>query len=116
MGLDILVVDDDVGSRDALTRLLTDEGYEVAGAANGIEAFDYLRRSPPRLIIFDLMMPVLDGWEFREQQRKDPALARIPVIATSAALRIVDADAFFRKPIDVGKLLSTVSTFLERGN
>jgi CheY-like chemotaxis protein len=109
---DVLVIDDDAGSRGALTQLLRDEGYQVVAAANGVEAFECLKRSRPRLIILDLMMPVLDGWDFRDRQRRDSELARIPVIAVSASLRIVDADAFFLKPIKFEKLLERVREYV----
>jgi CheY-like chemotaxis protein len=110
---DILIVEDDAGSREALTLLLTDEGFRDASVSNGTAALDYLGRSSlPRLIIFDLMMPDLDGWDFRDRQRRDPQLARIPVIAVSAALRIVDADMFFRKPVDVLQLLAAIRRYV----
>jgi CheY-like chemotaxis protein len=111
-GPDVLVIDDDAGSRGALSQLLRDEGYDVVAVTHGAEALEYLQRHVPRLIILDLMMPILDGWDFRERQRRDPAIARIPVIAVSASLRIVDADAFFLKPIRFEKLLERVREYV----
>ena len=65
---DILVVDDDDGSRQALTNLLRDEGYNVMELNDASVALEYLRRSvPPRLIVLDLMMPGMDGWDFRHE-------------------------------------------------
>jgi CheY-like chemotaxis protein len=82
----VLIVDDDAAIRDALTTLLKDEGYYVATASNGVEALDTLRRGlRPCAILLDLMMPVMDGWDFRAVQRQDPVLSQIPVIVVTAA-------------------------------
>jgi CheY-like chemotaxis protein len=81
----ILVVEDDPESRDALRLALKLAGHTVHTAAHGQEALDLLRAgSPPDLILLDLMMPVLSGWQFREVQRQNPALAGIPVVILSA--------------------------------
>src|SRR4051794_28574938 len=82
----ILVVDDDPDLRDTLGQILEDEGYSVAAASNGREALAYLRERPaPSLILLDLMMPVMDGWQFRSEQRLDSVLAKIPVLVISAS-------------------------------
>jgi CheY-like chemotaxis protein len=111
----ILVVEDDEGTREALGMLLGLEGYRVASAANGREALDRLRRDgPPDLILLDLMMPVMTGWEFREEQRRDPLLAHIPVIVVSAAgggpetVASLGAAHFLSKPVDFDELLASV--------
>jgi CheY-like chemotaxis protein len=113
----ILVVDDDAGSRNALTTLLRDEGFTVVGMPGGREAMEYLRResSPPKLIVLDLMMPDVDGWDLRHAQKLDPRLAGIPVIAVSAAGKLPDADAQFRKPLDYEKFLSVVRQYVTPG-
>jgi CheY-like chemotaxis protein len=82
----VLVVDDDRDIRDSLVEMLEQYGYRAAGAANGIEALEALEASaePPCLILLDLMMPVMDGRGFREEQLKNPAWAQIPVIVISA--------------------------------
>ncbi|HEU4735205.1 MAG TPA: response regulator [Kofleriaceae bacterium] len=82
----VLVVDDDRDIRDSLIEMLEEHGYHAAGAANGLEALAVLGASPdpPCLILLDLMMPVMDGQEFREEQLKNPAWAQIPVVAISA--------------------------------
>src|SRR5713226_6627597 len=81
----LLVVEDDWELRSSLSDLLRRDGYDVADAANGSEALDYLKSSPaPDLILLDLMMPVKDGWQFRIEQKKDPTIASIPVLAMSA--------------------------------
>ena len=82
----ILVVDDDPDIRTSLAEILGDEGYRVAGARNGREALDYLRRrTRPSLILLDMMMPDMDGWLFRREQQKLPELASIPPTSGPAA-------------------------------
>jgi CheY-like chemotaxis protein len=75
----ILVVEDDEDSRRALTNVLEDEGFSVAAVGSGQEALDYLHDSArPQLIVLDLMMPGMKGWNFRHLQKQDPELAAIP--------------------------------------
>ena len=82
----VLVVDDDAAIRSALTSMLQDEGFQVSTANDGAQALSYLRAGlRPCAIILDLMMPVMDGWDFRAVQRRDPTLATIPVIVVTAA-------------------------------
>jgi CheY-like chemotaxis protein len=92
---------------------LTIEGFAAATVANGREALDYLHGTiKPHVILLDLMMPVMDGWEFRRRQQADPELAPVPVIVLSAldAVRAapVDAAAFLKKPLDFDRLLELV--------
>src|SRR5438045_1700164 len=80
----VLVVDDDDDIRESIISLLEDEGIGVAGANNGEAALSYLRASsPPTFILLDLMMPVMDGAEFRAEQVRDGRLAAIPVVVLS---------------------------------
>lgn len=103
----VLIIDDDSGSREALAELLADEGYGVATAEDGAEGLAYLRVGHrPRVILLDLMMPGVDGWDFRAEQKRDTELAQIPVIAISAAGKLVDADYSLRKPIEIDTLLT----------
>ena len=106
----ILVVDDDVDCRELLADLLSNEGYAVACAENGLQALDYLKGSTPALIILDLMMPKMSGWEFRARQKVDPRLESLPVVVTTASglVEDIDADAVIHKPIDFGLLMSVV--------
>src|SRR5262245_60743067 len=84
-GTCILVVDDDPDVRDALVHLLSAEGYDAETANDGSEALARLKgTSPPSLVLLDLMMPVMDGFEFRVQQLQDPRIADIPVIVFSS--------------------------------
>lgn len=112
----ILIVDDDHDFREVLEELLQDEGYRTSAAANGQEALDHLRQGElPCIILLDLMMPGLSGWEFREQQRQDARLAGIPVAVITGVrntldrVAALDAVAYFQKPIDLPVLLATVS-------
>ena len=112
----ILVVEDDAATRDAVSLALEDEGYSVTGVANGKEALLHLRGapSPPDLILLDLMMPVMNGSEFRKQQRQDPALKSIPVVVVSADAGVpqkaaaLDAAEYLIKPVDFDKLIEAV--------
>ena len=81
----IMVVDDDPDLRDLMGVTLRDRGYQVIECANGLDALVRLRAPcKPEVIVLDLMMPIMDGWEFRVAQRRDPAMAAIPVVALSA--------------------------------
>ena len=86
----ILVVDDDPDIRDSLREVLEDEGYGTSCVANGREALDFLRSGKrPCVILLDLMMPVMDGWQFLEEQKRDPALAAIPVLNEMSHLPVI---------------------------
>lgn len=109
----ILVVEDDVDSRCALINVLEDEGYTVAAVSSGREALHYLETAPaPGLILLDLLMPGMDGWEFRHSQKQVVRLARIPVISISAAGKLLDADMALRKPLDIDELLRAVKRYV----
>src|SRR5688572_27353229 len=84
---DILLVEDDNDVREAIAEGLEDAGYQVFAAENGQEALDYLGSAPqlPSLILLDLMMPTMDGWQFHEQLSHHPRCAHIPVVVLSAA-------------------------------
>jgi CheY-like chemotaxis protein len=111
----ILVVDDDRDIRDSLVELLEEHGYPAVGASNGVEALDILRGSaaPPCLILLDLMMPVMDGREFREHQLENPAWTEIPVIVISAysdveqQARALAVD-HLRKPLAMRPLMDAI--------
>lgn len=111
---EVLVVDDDIGALDALTDLLDSDGYAVAQARSGREAMTYLRGNPlPRLIILDLLMPEMDGWQFLEERKKDGKLAAIPVVVLTALGPgvTVDANAVLYKPLNVERFLRTVREY-----
>jgi CheY-like chemotaxis protein len=114
----VLIVEDDGATRDAMKLVLQSLGYEVVGAANGQEALNYLRAEDETcLILLDLMMPVMDGWQFRREQQQDPALAPIPVVVVSADGNVsqkaatLGAVAYLQKPVEVDALLDTVQRY-----
>jgi CheY-like chemotaxis protein len=113
----ILIVEDDFDIREALTQILEEEGYAVRGAANGREALDVASDGAiPKLILLDLMMPVMNGWQFRAEQLKDPRLASVPVLVISADPHVQPKAAslgvagLLKKPISLDDLLQAVKT------
>jgi CheY-like chemotaxis protein len=112
----VMVVDDDDDIRETLSGLLEDEGYAVASFPTGLAAMDALKAGLlPRVILLDLMMPVMDGAEFRRAQLADGALASIPVIlVTAAGLERVTRSDFsevLRKPLKIDRVLEVVAGF-----
>ena len=113
----ILVVEDDHDVREALTDILEDAGYPVLAARHGREALDLLDHALPRLIILDLMMPVMNGYDFRRQQLETPRIADIPVVLLSAdeavakRSRELEAQGWLSKPVDFDRLLDVVSRY-----
>jgi CheY-like chemotaxis protein len=112
----VLVIDDDADIRDLLSQFFEVEGFQVLSARNGLEAIEQLRGGRrASVILLDLMMPVMNGWQFRHQQKLDPSMAAIPVVVISAVVADhnvapIDADAYMRKPLDLDRLLTTVRT------
>ena len=112
----ILIVDDDEDIRELLAELLRDEGYRVQTAKNGHDALTSLRTGtdPPCLIILDLMMPVMNGFQFLEALRRDPALSLIPVAVVTAngslgtEERAAIAAPILAKPLELRRLLEVV--------
>ena len=113
--LKILLVDDDDDIREALEELLSDAGHSIMTAGNGRQALDLLATEPlPALILLDVMMPVMDGYEFLHEQRKDARIAAIPVVVLTASRnpdrgRIGEVPVF-TKPISLDDLQSYIST------
>jgi CheY-like chemotaxis protein len=111
----IVVIDDDQDVREVLADLLVAEGYRVRCFANGADALASLRRdSSASLILLDLMMPVMNGWRFREEQARDRRLASIPVIAMSACADLGPSTiprplALVAKPFNVDNLLARIA-------
>ena len=118
----ILVVEDDIDIRDAIAEVLSDGEYRTLCAANGAVALEELRsaRPTPCVILLDMMMPVMDGREFRARQIRDDTLRNIPVIVLSAhaeasvAAAQMNADGYLAKPVDLNQLLDTVEQFCAR--
>ena len=113
--VDILLAEDDDDLRDAMLDTLEDAGYRVVAVPNGQEAMIWLTEAAqlPSLILLDLMMPVMDGWQFIEAQRNDPRASKIPVVILSAmgAQPTIDAAEFLRKPTKAQPLIEVVSRF-----
>ncbi len=110
--MQVLIVDDDAALREALCDTLELQGHQCAAVANGREALNHLRRSKrPCVILLDLMMPQMNGWEFRETQLKNPQFADIPVIIITAHAIPVDnaetlaAAGYLGKPVHPERLL-----------
>jgi signal transduction histidine kinase len=113
----VLIVENDAWLRDSLGQLLEENGYEVSLANNGREALTLLRSAAlPNLIVFDLKMPVMDGWEFRAIQKDDPKLGLVPVLVISADARpqavAISAHGYLRKPFDSKEVLAAVERIL----
>lgn len=115
----ICVIDDDVDIREVLEEVLTYEGYPVLAASDGAEALERLheREGSCCLILLDLMMPRMNGWEFRREQAEDPALQLIPVVLltgaggaakTAADMHVAGA---LEKPVELKTLLGVASRF-----
>lgn len=106
----VLVVDDETDIRECVADLLEREGYSTRQAPDGAVALALAHSAPrPSAIVLDLMMPVMNGWQFRERQLADPAIAGIPVIVVSAANgHELKANAALAKPFEIDALLSTV--------
>jgi DNA-binding response OmpR family regulator len=119
----LCVVDDDADIREVLSDVLTFAGYEVIVADDGQSALDRLRarENGCRLILLDLMMPRMNGWEFRRRQLADPALAGIPVMlltGAGTAAKSIDelrVDTTIEKPFDLDTLLAKVAHYCDGG-
>lgn len=115
----VLVVEDDADVRQSLMEVLEDHGYRCLPAANGAEALTRMRdeERKPCVILLDLMLPVMDGWQFRARQRRDRDLREIPVVILSAHADVenvaveLEAPASLRKPVSIVALLSTIGQF-----
>ncbi|HVU50329.1 MAG TPA: response regulator [Polyangia bacterium] len=112
----ILLVEDDRDICEIVEQVLDEEGYETIAAANGAEGLAHLRggATRPFVIMLDLMLPVMDAWQFRAEQTRDPALADIPVVIFSANPKLgkhadaLGAAAVIRKPPDLDELLAVL--------
>jgi two-component system chemotaxis response regulator CheY len=112
----VLVVDDDADIRAMIAQALELEGWRVLEAANGAEALHLLRGGDvPGVILLDIMMPVVNGWQFIEQQRRNPTWTGIPVVLISGDERLPEkalaagVAGYLRKPMDLIALLDTVT-------
>jgi two-component system, chemotaxis family, chemotaxis protein CheY len=111
----ILLVEDDNDISESISEILTSEGFDVVRARNGKEGLDMLRsHDGTRLILLDLMMPVMDGFEFQAAISRQPGYAGIPIIVMSADGHVREKKAqvcaveYLRKPVDIDVLIDTV--------
>jgi CheY-like chemotaxis protein len=111
----VLIVEDDTDVREMMDLLLTSIGYRTVTAPNGAIALERLREDRPCMVLLDLMMPVMTGWEFRERQLADPELASIPVLCMSAVYQPEEVKTQLQvnclaKPLDFGRLIDEITT------
>lgn len=117
----VLLAEDDLDIRDAVQDMLEELGCDVIPARTGKQALDFLSegsRSPPDLVILDLMMPLVTGWQVLEAMQHNPALALIPVVILTATTqdRPSGAAALLQKPFQIQTLLDTVRRLLEKAS
>lgn len=114
-----MIVEDARDIREIIARLYESEGYEVIGASDGSEALEKLREQSvlPTFILLDLMMPGMDGYQFRAEQEKDPRLASVPVIVMTADANAreksikIGAKGYIKKPAEISTLLAVASKY-----
>jgi two-component system, chemotaxis family, chemotaxis protein CheY len=112
----ILVVDDDIAVLRTVVEILTEEGYHLATATNGAEALDVLEKITPHLILLDMRMPVMDGWQFAQALRGNQQA--IPILVMTAAqdarqwAREIGASGYVAKPFDIGDLIDSIERWL----
>src|SRR5579884_1805149 len=117
----ILIVDDDPGIRRLLIAVLRRQLYETSEATNGLEALAQMRALRPDLVIMDLVMPLMSGWDVLRERAEDPALLRIPILVVSAsnilsagaALLAQHVSGVIAKPFDLDRIVATVHRSLE---
>lgn len=119
----ILLVEDNEMNRDMLSRRLGRRGYEVAVAVDGQAALDQVGAAPPDLILLDMSLPVVDGWEVAQRVKSEPSSAKIPIIALTAHAMAGDreralqagCDDYDTKPIDLPRLLAKIEALVGPG-
>jgi len=118
----ILCIEDDVDMLELFQVLLTRHGYVVQGVTKGQEGLDVIRREKPDLVILDIMMPVMDGWQVYQQMKEDEATRHIPTIVVTAKSQLIDkvlgleiakVDAYIGKPFSPQELLDSISKVLK---
>jgi len=118
----ILLVEDNELNRDMLARRLARAGFDVVVAFDGLQGVDAARREKPDLVVMDMNLPCLDGWEATRALKADPLTAKLPVIALTAHAMIGDreraleagCDEFATKPVDLPALLKAIEKFLPK--
>jgi two-component system cell cycle response regulator DivK len=123
MSQTILVVEDEEMNRDMITQRLELRGYRVVGAVDGLEGFAMARAQAPDLILLDVNLPAIDGWEVARRLKAEAVTRHIPVVALTAHAMAGDrdkaleagCDGYETKPVDFPRLLSTMEALLPRG-
>jgi CheY-like chemotaxis protein len=118
-GRRVVVVDDDRDLRELVVQVLSEVGFESEGCADGRAALEALRRPGglPAVVLLDLEMPVMNGWEFRNAQLEDPLLAGIPVVVASASdAASIPADAYLAKPYGIAELCEVLAELALRAS
>ena len=111
-GKRVVCIEDEPEMIDLVKLILSRKGYQVVGAMGGREGLEAVGREMPDLVLLDLMMPVLDGWQFLQEARQNPALASIPVVVTSAAPDLPnDTAGALRKPLDLDELVGVLHQY-----
>ncbi|MFW6295844.1 MAG: response regulator [Halothece sp.] len=118
----LLLVDDEPGLREAVQAYLEDEGFQVSVASNANEGWELLQQQSPDLVISDVMMPQVDGYQFLQRLREDPRFKALPVVFLTARGMTTDriqgykagVDAYIPKPFDPDELVAVVKNLLER--
>lgn len=118
----ILLVEDNEMNRDMLSRRLKRRGYEVQMAADGLEGIGIAKADPPDLILMDMSLPVMDGWEATRNLRCTPETRDIPIIALTAHAMVTDRERaltvgcsdYDTKPVDLGRLLEKIEALLQK--
>ena len=116
----VLLVEDNEMNRDMLSRRLIKVGYEVAMAVDGAEGVAMAKAGPYDIILMDMSLPVIDGWEATRQIRAEPALAKVPIIALTAHAMAGDRDKaleagcsdYDTKPVEITRLLGKMTALL----
>jgi two-component system cell cycle response regulator DivK len=116
----ILLVEDQEMNRDMLSRRLTKRGYEIEIAVDGAEGIEKARAGSPDLILMDMSLPVIDGWEATRTLKADAATSAIPVIALTAHAMSTDrekalaagCDGYETKPVELPRLIEAIEKML----
>ena len=119
----VLYIEDEQEMIDLVSLILDRKGYEVSGALSGREGLESIHLDPPDLVLLDLMMPDMDGWDVYQQMKADPAIHDIPVIVITAkaqnidkvlGLHIAKVDDYIVKPFSPQELLDSVDRVMEK--
>jgi len=121
----ILCIEDDVDMLDLFRLLLSRDGYEVIGVTKGQEGLDFIHKERPDLVILDIMMPVMDGWQVYQQMKEDQATRDIPTIVVTAKSQLIDkvlgleiakVDDYIGKPFSPQELLDSITRVLNKAS